>query len=224
VIAADLSLQAELLWLSIDPAHGGLPPRVGRRQLRKALAAASLVEAPDGRSKLARGRRSARSARRELLEAGLVEPQLRPRGLRLTDRAPAGRRFRDLWDAIEADELTSDRDIQLAVLLASSGALAARLTHHEQWIAWRRLKALMATGESGTWSAGPTSRPPLTQGIAALGAVALRGLEGLAHDALHDLGHSAFGGHSSGHHHGGALDGGHDHAGHHDGGQFTNGG
>jgi hypothetical protein len=199
----ELSLAAELLWLAVDPRGGGLLPSRRRRRLRKALAAAHRVDQPDARG-VAQGWRAGRSARRDLVAAGLVEPSLRLRKLRLVDRRSPGRRFRALWESIEADELAGERDHQLAVLLASSGVLAQRLaTSYEREIAWRRLKGVLSSDASAAWVAPLTGAAEMTEGIAALGAVALRGGEELLGDALNDLGDSAFGGHHDGGHHDG---------------------
>jgi hypothetical protein len=175
---ADLSLSAELLWLSVDPAGAGLLPRSGRGRLRKALAAARAVDRPGARWRVAPGF----SARRELVAAGLVERSLLLRNLRLTDKRAAGHRFRELWEKIEAKELSGERDTQLAVLLASAGVLAARLTTYEREIAWRRLKPLVTAEDSGTWLAPLSGAAPLSDGIAALGTVALQGMESFAQD------------------------------------------
>jgi hypothetical protein len=128
----------------------------------------------------------------------MVERSLLLRHVRLTDKRAAGHRFRELWEKIEAKELSGERDMQLAVLLASAGVLAARLTNYEREIAWRRLKPLVTSDESGTWMAPLTGAAPLSEGIAALGAVSLHGIEHLAHD----FGHAGFGG-GGPHHHGG---------------------
>lgn len=170
----ELSLHAELLLLSIDPAHGGLlPPRSAR--LREALAAAARTDGTGGG-----GWRAGRRARRELLDAGLVTSELLLRNLRLTDIGPPGRRFRSLWAAIESGELSDVRDRDLAMLLASAGALAPRLTSHERWIAWRRLKEVMAVDDSGAWVSPLAGAAPLSDGVLALGVVALHGMESLA--------------------------------------------
>jgi hypothetical protein len=181
-----LSLAAELLLLSIDPAHGGLLPGRRRRRLRKALGVARRVDDPGARDLGFLGWTAGRAARRELVTGGLVEPKLLLRNLRLTELRPAGPRFRALWRCIEEDELSSRRDRDLAVLLASSGVLAERLTSHQRWIAWRRLKGVMALDEAGVRSAPLTGAAPLSFGIAALGSVALHGIEGLVTDAVGD--------------------------------------
>jgi uncharacterized membrane protein len=184
----NLSLTAELLWLSVAPAHGGLLPSRGRGRLRKALAAARQVERPV-RFTVAPGWSAGRSARRELIAAGLVERSLLLRNLRLTDKRAAGRRFRSLWESIAAKELSVERDTQLALLLASAGVLPARLTPYEREIAWRRLKGALSSEDAGTWIAPLSAAAPLSDGIAALGTVALHGIESLVSDfGSHDGG------------------------------------
>ena len=143
------------------------------------------------------GWRAGRSARRELVRAGLVEPKLLLRRVQLTDRRPAGRRFRALWHCIEADEFPDQRSRDLAVLLASSGVLAERLTSHQRWIAWRRLKNLMTSDETGAWVAPLAGAAPLSDGIAALGVAELRGIDALLASGVDSYGHGMDpGGHS----------------------------
>jgi hypothetical protein len=180
----DLSLSAELLLLAVNPAHGGLLPRRRRRRLRNALTAARMVDDSSARGTAFSGWRAGRVARRELLSADLIERKVLLRTAKLTDRRPAGRRFRALWDCIEADEFPDQRSRDLAVLLASSGVLAERLTSHQRWIAWRRLKGLMARDETGAWVVPLTGAAPLSDGIAALGVAAFRGIEGLVTDSV----------------------------------------
>ena len=127
---ADLSLGAELLLLSVDPGQGGLLGK--RRRIRKALRAAG---------------RSRRQALAELHAAGLVERD-RPLGRqRLANRAEAGARFRRLRDALSEGRLDDGhadegRERDLAMLLAWTGALGARLLAHERRVAGRRIRAL----------------------------------------------------------------------------------
>jgi hypothetical protein len=212
---ARLSLAAELLWLSINPSHGGLLAPKPRR-LRRALAAARASDEAAGSVGPGRGRHAAGAARRELVAAGLVKPGRLLRNIELTDRAPAGRRFRALWERVEAKQPLDERDGQLALLLASAGVLTARLSPHDREIAWRRLKAAFPQDDSGTWRApaSGTASPP--RWGPALGKVALRGWETLAAAALNDLAASIaphFGthhaqDHSAGLHHGGGYGGG----------------
>lgn len=219
MVEQQLSLAAELLWLSIKPSHGGLFARKPRR-LRRALAAA---HASDERARplgFGRGWRAAGAARRELVAAGLVAPGRMLRNLELTDRAPAGRRFRALWERMEAKEPLDERDGQLAVLLASAGVLTARLSPHDREIAWRRLKAAIPRDDDGTWRAPMSGTAPPPQWGGALGKVALRGWETLAAAALNDLAASIAPHYGTGHaHHGGVLHhGGGYNGGHHGGG------
>jgi hypothetical protein len=184
----DLSLTAELLWLSVAPAGHGLLPPQGRSRLRKALAAAREVDQPGARSTVAPGWSAGRSARRELIAAGLVERSFLLRNLRLTDKRAAGRRFRSLWETIEAKAPLGERDTQLALLLASAGVLPARLTPYEREIAWRRLKGVLSSADAGTWLAPLSAAAPLSDGIAALGTVALHGMESFVQDLGSDDG------------------------------------
>jgi hypothetical protein len=187
---AKLSLAAELLWLSIDPGKGGLLARDGRKR-RTAFAAAD----PDG-GRVAPGWRAERAARAELAGAGLVEEK----PLRLTDRHAAAERFRALWQKIEADELTDERDLQLAFLLASSGALAARLSVHEREIAYRRFKGLLAGRRPDVHV---ENAAVMTDGVAALAVGAVQDLGHAVHHGHHGAGghHHAGGHHAGGHHH-----------------------
>jgi len=125
-----LSLAAEVLLLSIDPAGGGLlVKRRRRRRLRRAVnaAGATLSDALD-----------------ELREAGLVRGSLGPFGgrLELVDRGPAGQRFRELKDAMHHHRLGHEHDKQLFVLLAWTGVLARRLNRSERRVAVLRLRKL----------------------------------------------------------------------------------
>jgi hypothetical protein len=127
---AELSLGAELLLLSVDPARGGLLGK--RRRMRKALRATGS------------GRRRALG---ELRAARLITRD-RPLGrIRLADRAEAGARFRHLREALadgtlDADGADEGRERDLAMLLAWTGALGARLSAHERRVASRRIRAL----------------------------------------------------------------------------------
>ncbi len=128
-----LSLPAEVLLLSIDPADGGLlvRRRRHRRRLRKALKAAGS---------------SWGEALGELETAGLVR-RTGPLGrrLELIDRAPGGRRFRELRDLIRKDKLTKPRDVELFVILAWTGVLARRLPRQERRVASSRARRLGST-------------------------------------------------------------------------------
>jgi hypothetical protein len=119
----ELSLPAEVLLLSIDPGDGGLVVN-SRRRLRKSLKAAG---------------GSYRGALRELRDAGLVAGRRNPK---LTDRGPAGTRFRTLWQAADADTLSEPRDIELFILLGWSGVLASRLPREDRRVAAIRLRKL----------------------------------------------------------------------------------
>jgi len=79
-----------------------------------------------------------RHARRELHDAGLIAG-----GLRLSDRGPVAERFRRIRHCLLEDDFADDRERELAVLLAWSGVLAARLSKQEQRVARRRLKELV---------------------------------------------------------------------------------
>ena len=114
-----LSLAAEVLLLSIDPADGGLLVR--RRRLKKALAAAG---------------GSYRAALAELRDAGVAGGGRSPV---LIDRAPAGARFRRLQDAIREDDFADSDEFELFLLLAWTGVLARRLAADDRRRAARRL-------------------------------------------------------------------------------------
>ena len=160
--AADLSLGAELLLLSVDPGRGGLLGK--RRRTRKALRAAGS---------------SPRQALGELRAAGLVTRD-RPFGrLRLVDRAQAGARFRRLREALAEGTLDEERaggtidegrDRDLAMLLAWTGALGARLSAHERRVAARRIRGLAQSArQAQEIPAASAALPPL---ILALGLAA----------------------------------------------------
>lgn len=125
-----LSLSAECLLLSIDPGGGGL---IGdkKRVLRAVRAAGGT---PD-------------SALAELKEERLVRGGVGWFGarLKLVDRAPPGRRFRAIEQAVRDDTLTDERDQELFVLLSWSGVVARRLPKHERRTAASRLRHLAQT-------------------------------------------------------------------------------
>ena len=130
-MAGDLSLGAELLLLSVDPAKGGLFPH-RRRRLRRALRGAG------GQS----GRRARREALRELELAGLIEPHRLGSRLRLADRAQAAQRFNRVRRCLRDDDFADPHDRALVVLLAWTGVLARRLSRDERRVALRRLRVL----------------------------------------------------------------------------------
>jgi hypothetical protein len=112
-----LSLTAELLWLSVDPATGKPFVRLRRRgRFKKALAATG---------------RTREDATAELERARLLD-----------DGAAARTRFRELQDAIRKDAVTSERDVELLALLGWTGVLAQRLPKAEQKVAGWRLRRL----------------------------------------------------------------------------------
>jgi hypothetical protein len=166
---AELSLEAELLLLSVAPAHGGLLPRRGRGRLRKALTAARVAEGGLKRS----GWRVGRAARRELIDAGLVKPALLLRNLRLVDTARPGRRFRRLVECIESGVYNERREGDLIVLLAAAGVLAERLTTHQRWIAARRLRSLIPPSEAGVWQAPLAGQIDMSHGLASFAAAGM---------------------------------------------------
>ena len=113
-----LSLPAELLLLSFDPATRRLY-RVRRGRLEVALVAADGGDAEGSRLGLRRrGRDVLRRALAELQAAGLAEPGRAPV---LADRAALARRYERLAAGMRADELTDERDRRLVVLLAATG-------------------------------------------------------------------------------------------------------
>lgn len=166
---AELSLAAELLLLSVAPAHGGLLPPRGRLRLRKALSAARVADGGLKRS----GWRVGRTARRELIDAGLVEPALLLRNLRLVDLTRPGRRFRRLVECIEAGVYDQRREGDLIVLLAAAGVLAERLTSHQRWIAARRLRSLIPPSEAGAWQAPLGGQIGISHGLASFAAAGM---------------------------------------------------
>ena len=125
-----LSLSAEFLLLSIDPGDGGL---IGdkKRVLRAVRAAGGT---PD-------------SALAELKAEGLVRGGLGRIGRRveLVDRAPPGRRYRAIEQAVREDTLADERDRELFVLLAWSGVMARRLPKHGRRTAGNRLRHVVRT-------------------------------------------------------------------------------
>src|SRR4051794_27075641 len=165
----ELSLEAELLLLAVAPAHGGLLPTRGRRRLRRALAAARVAEGGAKRS----GWRVGRAARRELVEAGLVEPALLLRNLRLVDLAVPGRRFRRLVECIETGVYDERREGDLIVLLAAAGVLAERLTTHPRWTAALRLRSLIPVSEAGVWQPPLSGQIEISQGLGSFAAAGM---------------------------------------------------
>lgn len=137
--AEELSFTAELLWLAIDPAKGGLFPH-HRRRFRKALALAHQVDRGGSRVDL---RQARREAVRELERLGLVQPKRALGRLRLADRARAEERSSELLRRMREDELSDSRDKELLLLLAGSGVLAHRLTPEERRLAARRMRTFL---------------------------------------------------------------------------------
>lgn len=137
--AEELSFTAELLWLAIDPAKGGLFPH-HRRRFRKALALAHQVDRGGSRVDL---RQARREAVRELERLGLAQPKRALGRLRLADRARAAKRFNQLLRPIREDKLSDSRDKELLLLLAGSGVLAHRLTYEERRLAARRMRTFV---------------------------------------------------------------------------------
>jgi len=119
-----LSLPAELLLLSFDPATRR-PYRVRRGRLDVALAAAEAGGTGGSRMALRlRGRGARRRALAELQAAGLAEPGRKPV---LADRAALARRYERLAAGMRSSTFEDERDRTLVLLLASTGALAQRL-------------------------------------------------------------------------------------------------
>jgi hypothetical protein len=175
----ELSLEAELLLLAVAPAHGGLLPTRGRRRLRKALSAARVADGGTTRS----GWLVGRAARRELIDAGLVERALLLRHLRLVDRAGPGRRFRRLVECIESGVYNERREGDLIVLLATAGVLAERLTTHQRWTAAKRLRSLIPPSEAGVWQAPLAGKIEISPDLVGFAAAGMTGdAFGLGHD------------------------------------------
>jgi hypothetical protein len=133
-----LSLAAELVWLSLDPNSEGSQ---GRR-LWRLLGTMYAAEHSSSKPRPLLVRRAFRAARDELLAAGCIEPTSRRRKLRLTDRPAAVRRFRTVWEGFAAKDFSTPRDTELALLLAAAGVLAVRLSPDDRRIAARRLRGL----------------------------------------------------------------------------------
>jgi hypothetical protein len=94
-----------------------------------------------------RARRALRDALHELERLGLIERRGLGRRPHLVDRAPAGRRFRQLVHALCEGEIEHARDRELALLLACSGVLGRRLSKGERRIAARHLRPLAQAAE-----------------------------------------------------------------------------
>jgi hypothetical protein len=137
-----LSLSAETLLLSIDPGGGGL---LGdkKRVLRSVRAAGGTPG----------------SALDELKEEGLAQGGLGLLGgrVQLVDRAPPARRFRELQEAIKADALSNQRDVDVFLLLASSGVLARRLPRADRRAAASRLRRLAHAPADAPEAAAPSA-------------------------------------------------------------------
>ena len=139
-----LSLPAELLLLSFDPATRQL---YDVRRGRLEIALASAESGGEGQS-LRALRRSGRGVRRralaELQAAGLAEPGRKPV---LADRAALARRYERLAAGMRTNTFADDRDRTLVVLLASTGALAQRLRGRDpQW--YKRLVTALVPEEN----------------------------------------------------------------------------
>lgn len=140
----NVSLAAKVLLLNVDPAKKGLLC-ASRRRLREALEAGRAIDQAEG-GHLRGGAIAA--ARRELVEAGLVTPARLLGNVRLTDSRAAASEFRALLHAIERCA-PGERDVDLLLLLATSGALAARLSTAERGVVAQRLRAVLLPAVRG---------------------------------------------------------------------------
>lgn len=130
---------AELLLLAIAPSKGGLAVP-SKSKLKRALALAEATERGLRAPKSARG--AFRRARGELMRSGLVARHGRfGRELRLTDLKAAAARFHQVQRNVRENSFPSERDRELLVLLAWSGALGRRLSRDERRMASRRIAA-----------------------------------------------------------------------------------
>ena len=151
-----LSLGAELLLLSIDPASGGLLVRRRHRRRRRRA-----VRADAG---------SYRAAVGELRRAGLAAGGGPFRPLVLADRQTAASRLRALEAAIRDNELSNQRDTDLLVLLAWTGVLAKRLPAQLRRLTARRLRQL---GKAYADAEAASPRAPRALGSAEIPAIFL---------------------------------------------------
>ena len=136
----ELSLLAELLLLAIAPSDGGLAVP-SKARLKQALALAEATEQGGGGPARSSGG-AFRRARGELLRAGLVARH-GPfgRDLRLTDLKAAAERFHRVQRNVRDNSFPTERDRELLVLLAWTGALGNRMSRDERRQASRRLSA-----------------------------------------------------------------------------------
>jgi hypothetical protein len=168
-----LSVGAELLLVAVDPNRGGFVRR-RRRRFRRALAAAYGLRrfAPFA------AWRARRRAYAELARAGLLNSGSTPRSPRLEDRAARSavmRRVRRCLQDVEGEP----RDRELLLLMAWSGLLSGWLSQDERRLALRRLQHGQA---------------PVSEGVAALGAVGLAA----SSDLFAEAGFGDFGGGDAG--------------------------
>lgn len=101
------------------------------------------------------------------------------RRLQLTDRRPAGQRFRRVLACIESGDFPERRERELVMLLAAAGVLNARLTSYQRSLASRRLRVDLAG-----WSAPMSGQAGISESVWALGLVTTRELEDLAGSGL----------------------------------------
>ncbi len=195
-----LSLPAEVLLLSIDPAEGGLLPH-RRRRLRKALGLASRGSADAGPG-------SGGTAIEELEAAGIAARRGLRRRLEVIDRRAAGASWRRLTAAISAGEEPGVRDGELILLLAWTGVLSHRLSRYERRLAARHLRRLGADSiEEPRIRGAGDGRALATDGVGHLGWLGVGGMATMAAVATSELGASAVSGIYAG---GGSADGGAD--------------
>jgi hypothetical protein len=179
-----LSLQADLLLLTVDPARGGLFPR-RRRRFRKALAAAHRHDkGGSARRRPWHGVVARRQATTELAAGGLIER--RDRRIHLRDRRAASERFHRLRRCLATNDFPEPRDRQLALLLAWSGVLRAP-TRDERRIAARRLRELVRDELEGVRRAPLSGEAPTPAWVGSIGKVADQAQENFLADALIDF-------------------------------------
>jgi hypothetical protein len=128
------------------------------------------------------------------VNAGLIER--RARRLHLRDRIPAAARFHRLRRCFATNDFPAPRDRQLALLLAWSGVLGARLGRDERRIAARRLRELVQNELEGVWQVPLSGEAPRPAWLLAIGKVAYEAQQPLMADALTDLIRGDFGDHS----------------------------
>lgn len=144
------------------------------------------------------------AARRELLDGGLIVASgRRLRNIRLVDWRVAAVQFRALLHAIEHGA-AGERDVNLLLLLATSGALARRLPTYERGMVARRLRAVApAAAERGAHTAGSVERRA-PRAVVLLERQGLDLAEVLATFELRDAGGTLKGFDAYGHHEGGS--------------------